>query len=340
MVKFEMKRKLIYILLVFALKSACGFCPTASAQHYFGVRGGYGGGTSRIYPPKDMSTIWGLYHGGISWKYFTKERYVGATEVDLLFMQQGYQENSPRFSVGNDQFDSTGYYKRKVNTVMLPIFWHPHAYLFQRKMRVFLNLGVTFSYIVSQEEETGSKLYGTFSKGDYKMKLTRDNRWGYGLCGGGGAGWSFGRFEVMGEVRYYIGYSDIMKNRNKYEENPLRSPLDGLQASFGVYYRFGNKGILARPSRKVEAKMQEAELRRLQKIEEKQAAKRQDKKGTETDGGDIDDDTGGVIDEGLETDNTLNNEDSGSDNGTVTGQVAGSGTGEGTGEPGTDNDGE
>lgn len=260
-----MKKILKYILCAAAAVMLTGALAEVSAQHYVGVRGGYGGGSSRFYPKVDMGTVWGLYNAGVTWKYYSKEKYVGGLEADLLYMQQGYERLSEQYSIHNDPADTTGYYRRKVNTIMLPFFWQPHTYMFQRKMRVFLNLGVTFSYVLSQTEETGSKIHGSFGKNDYKMKTTRDNRWGYGLCGGGGVGWAFGKFEVVGEVRYYIGYSDIMKNENKYEGNPLRSPLDGLQGSVAIYYRLGNEGILSKPSKKVEAKMKESEMRQIER---------------------------------------------------------------------------
>lgn len=255
-----------------------------AAQHYLGVRGGFGGGTgSRFYPKyTEQTTLWGLYNAGVSWKYFTSQKYVGGTQADLLFMQQGYKEFSPLYSLGRYPGsytpdgelipgDSTGYYSRRVNSVVVPLMWQPHIYMFQRNLRVFLNLGVTFSYNISSTYELGSQENGIFDKGDYNFQLTRDNRWGYGLVGGGGLGYSFGRVEVLAEVRYYIGYSDLKKNWNKYwdsEEalnNRLRTPLDGLQASFGIYYRFGKKGILSAPSPRVEQKLREREEKKARR---------------------------------------------------------------------------
>ena len=59
-----------------------------------------------------------------------------------------------------------------------------------------------------------------------------------------------GRFEVSAGARYYFGYSDILRNRNKYYDNavdgaenpfwytPQRSPMDNLMVRIGVAYRF------------------------------------------------------------------------------------------------------
>ncbi|MFR8224383.1 MAG: hypothetical protein ACLU9X_07325 [Alistipes shahii] len=88
-------------------------------------------------------------------------------------------------------------------------------------------------------------------------RRARDNRWGYGLAGGGGIAFLIRRFELNFRVRYSFGYSDIVRNRNKYYDNnsdgaenpfwatPLRSPLDNLMISVGLNYRFNKQGFEA-----------------------------------------------------------------------------------------------
>ncbi|MFQ8804544.1 MAG: hypothetical protein ACLR8Y_04730 [Alistipes indistinctus] len=63
------------------------------------------------------------------------------------------------------------------------------------------------------------------------MQLNRDNRFGYGLCGGAGLAFLFGqqrRYEFSVEARYGFGYGDILRNGTKYKGNPDRSPLDNI----------------------------------------------------------------------------------------------------------------
>ena len=248
----------------------------AFAQHYIGIRGGWGGGTGRFEPkPDERGTIWGLYNGGISWKYYSREKYVGGVEADLLFMQQGFRtydlEDVPEGST--ERAERTYYYQRTVNTITLPVYWQTHAYLFRRQMRVFLNLGVTLSYNYSSTEESYDYVTGEKTSGKYDMKLTRDNPFTYGLGGGAGLGWSFDRLEILFEGRYYLGYGDIYRNRNRYELNPIRSPLDNIQFSIGVYWRLGKGGILSPPSPKVAAKIREYEEFRRERDRLKNPAK-------------------------------------------------------------------
>ena len=107
-------------------------------------------------------------------------------------------------------------------------------------------------------------------RGDYTFKTPRDNRWGYGLAGGGGIALLIDRFELNFRVRYYFGYADILRNRNRYADHgidgsenpfaqtPMRSPLDNLMISVGVNFRFNKEGFETWKPRPKRAKAPEA----------------------------------------------------------------------------------
>ncbi len=246
-------RKVFYIALLAAFALAA---VPALGQHYLGVRAGYGSGSIRLYPPVETGSVWGCKNFGVSWKYYSKEKYLGGVEVDLHYIQKGYSEPEP------GKPDTV--FVHRVNTAELPIFWQPHLYVLGRKMRVFLNAGVVFSYNIDASEETFSKTRGVIEPlQPYDMILVRDNRWGFGLCGGFGINYIIGRFEATAEARYNFGYSDLYKNRNVYYPNfYLRSPIDNLYFTVGAYYRLGKGGILAPPSKKLAAKMAAREAER------------------------------------------------------------------------------
>ena len=144
---------------------------------------------------------------------------------------------------------------------MLPIVWQPHIYLFKNRMRVYLDAAAFFSYNISStfiNEEAANSSRGQDKgpwRGEYGFKVARDNRWGYGLAGGGGIAVLVKQLEFSVRVRYYFGYSDLLRNHNKYagnstdgNENPFpqtphRSPLDNLTFSIGVSYRFNKSGF-------------------------------------------------------------------------------------------------
>ena len=252
----------ITALMLFALACHIG---RAEAQHVVAVTTGAGMATSRIYPAQETRPIWGTWQAGVSWRYYSLPRFVGGVGIDLDWMQRGFSY-APYASIYEDKKDYK-YYRRNVNTMMVPIVWQPHFYLFKNHLRIYLEAAVTFSYNFASSFENherytfGSQMSSGVEviKGKYHMRTERDNRFGYGLAGGGGLDLLFNQIEVGVRVRYDFGFSDILKNRNKYYDNkldqelypgenpfwytPLRSPLDNLTISLRVGFRFNKAGF-------------------------------------------------------------------------------------------------
>lgn len=241
----------------------------ASAQHTVTLTGGTGASYARFYPSEETKWMWGCENFGIAWRYYSeKPRFVGAVGVDLEYMERGFNMGwtytSEWVDNGDDKKEIRHYkfYSRKVNTLMLPLVWQPHFYLARNRLRVFIEAALVFSYNLSSsysyenDERPG---------GDYEWKVPRDNRFGYGLSGGAGFALLFGQVEVGFKAKYNFGYSDILKNRNKYYSNstdgyenpfwytPLRSPIDNLSFSLTVGWRFNKRGFnewfVVRPKR-------------------------------------------------------------------------------------------
>ncbi len=103
--------------------------------------------------------------------------------------------------------------------------------------------------------------------GDYEYTTARDNRFGYGLAGGGGVALLLGRIEILARARYYFGLSDVVRNRNKYSGNsldgaenpfsltPIRSSINNMMINFGVNYHFGREGFDSWQTKSVKVKM-------------------------------------------------------------------------------------
>ena len=229
---------------------------TAAAQHTLGVTGGYGYGNARFYPKEETRVVWGCYTAGVTWRYYGPQRFVGGFGIDFEYLQRGFS-----FLQNPTEEDPAKYqwYTRRVKSLMLPIVWQPHFYMLRNHVRIYLEAAATFSYNISSTyENEQARANGSAGwKGDYPFKLARDNCWGYGLAGGGGIAFLIRRFELNFRVRYSFGYSDIVRNRNKYYDNnsdgaenpfwatPLRSPLDNLMISVGLNYRFNKQGFEA-----------------------------------------------------------------------------------------------
>ena len=244
-----------YLLVGAAVLLAVGVCRQASAQHTLGVTVGYGMSTGRFQPTQEMKAVWGRYSAGVSWRYYGQQRAVGGFGIDLEWLQQGFSY-ATNASLVDERADYL-YYTRRINSLMLPVVWQPHVYLFNHRMRVYLEAAATFSYNLSStyENEQARENGAADWQGTYRFTLSRDNRFGYGLAGGGGIAFLIRQFELNFRVRYYFGYSDIVRNRNRYAGNttdgsenpfratPLRSPLDNLTISVGLSYRFNKEGF-------------------------------------------------------------------------------------------------
>lgn len=221
----------------------------AQAQRqYFGFKGGWGEGDIRLYPHWTSPPVWGKLNGGFFWVYYgggkdsayLADDYTGGICVEVEFLQRGFQyaaldRNTKRFTYG-----------RKMNSIMVPLMWQPHALLLDERLRIFLNAGTTLSYNLdwgSKEFYIDNETGEVVDEYDYEWKTVRDNRWAYGLVVGLGAGWRSGNIEVMFEGRYYFGYSDIVKRKTIYLGTQfLRSPLDNINFSLGVAYCWEHSG--------------------------------------------------------------------------------------------------
>ena len=227
----------------------------AEAQHTLTLVGGSGATYGRFYPAEEVKWLWGANSFGLAWRYYSdKPRFVGAVGVDLEYMERGFKLGYTYTSdfVNEKEVRHYQYYTRNVNSVMLPIVWQPHFYLAKNRLRVFIEAAFVLSFNINSNYSYENDRY---PGGKYEWKLPRDNRFGYGLMGGAGFAVLLGQVEVGLKARYNFGYSDLMKNRNKYyssstdgRENPfyyspLRSPIDNLTFSLTVGWRFNKRGF-------------------------------------------------------------------------------------------------
>lgn len=242
------------ITLILALLLSAAALTPAAAQHTVGILGGAGTATARIYPALETKSLVGVTNFGLSWRYYSLPRFVGAVGVDLEFMQRGfaygYDYSTTMDENGMEQREYY-YYKRRMNSIMLPLVWQPHLYLAKNHIRLYLEAAFTLSYNFGGDWEYDNKP----DSGAYNWRTERDNHLNYGLAGGGGFALLFGRYEFGVRARYYFGYADVLRNRNKYYNNvtdgyenpfyltPLRSPLDNINLSVTLAYRFNKDGF-------------------------------------------------------------------------------------------------
>jgi hypothetical protein len=251
-------------ILILGVVLAVALAVEGRAQHTIAVTGGTGFATARPYPAQEMKPIWGTYQAGVSWRYYSMPRFVACFGIDVELIQRGFS-----FAPYPNKYESKKdyrYYTRKLNSIMIPIVWQPHVYLFKKHLRVYLEAAPTFSINFASkfynDERHSINIDGSVEapiSGKYEFRRERDNRFSYGLRGGAGFDFIFGQIEVGVRAMYDFGFSDILRNRNKYYGNnldcitnpgenpfyytPLRSPLDNLTISVKVGFRIGKEGF-------------------------------------------------------------------------------------------------
>ena len=229
------------------------FGPSAQAQHLVGITGGAGISSIRFYPLRETKSVMTGPDFGLSWRYYSLPRFVGAVGADLELMQRGFSYGYAYSSTMTEEgveIRDYSYYTRKMNTIMLPLVWQPHFYVAKRHVKIYLEAAFTVSYNFGGDYSYDDEAWS----GKYDWRLERDNRWNYGLAGGGGFALLFGRYELGVRARYYFGYADVLKNMNKYYDNatdgkdnpfkitPLRSPLDNMTLNITLSYRMSKDG--------------------------------------------------------------------------------------------------
>lgn len=236
-----MKRFLAFVILLTAA-FACPE-PVGAQQWYLTTKGGWGVGDVRLYPHWTTPPVWGkwnagagiFYYVGDSPNYYLADNYTGGIGIEVEYMQRGFQyaaldRDSERYTYG-----------RSVQSIIVPLIWQPHFFLFDHQMRIFIDLGINAQYNLSSKEYYIDKTTGEVDEKSYEMTTTRDNRFGYGLCGGLGIGWNWSHWEIAVSGRYYFGYSDIVKPATV---NPTtqfqRSPLDNIYAALNFSYHWGH----------------------------------------------------------------------------------------------------
>ncbi len=250
--------KALYVALTLILILASGH--KVSAQHTLTVMGGTGATYARFYPYEETKWVWMADSYGLSWRYYSdKPRFVGAVGVDLEYMERGYCYGYAfrREMHGEKEVRIYEFYHRDYKSVMLPLVWQPHFYLAQNRLRLFVEAAFVLSYNFSSNYSYDNNRY---PGGVYDWKVPRDNRFSYGLSGGVGFAVLINQLEIGFKARYNFGYSDILKNRNKYYSNtsdlingelgpnpfyytPMRSPVDNLTFSITLGWRFNKRGF-------------------------------------------------------------------------------------------------
>ena len=207
----QLRTLLLTVLMV--MMTAPAMAQLQDERHNFaiGVNTGLNMSSVSFEPSIKQGNLMGMEFGFtaryVSEKYF---KMICGVQAELNFSQRGWKE-----SYDDDTNDA---YKRVMNYVEIPLMAHiafgkDHG----KGARFVLNLGPQVGFMLSEKEKisegfnTEAHPYG--KEGQYGKMA--ENKFDYGLIGGGGVELRTGVGNFLLEGRYYFGLSDIFNSTKK-----------------------------------------------------------------------------------------------------------------------------
>jgi hypothetical protein len=201
-------RKLTYLFVVLIYFQTICFAQeenTIQRNWSYGVNGGM---TSSVvnFAPKVYQTRLNQSTGGFSIRYISENHFGLHGELNLS--QRGWRENK----------DSLPEHKYTMSLLYaeLPLLTHVYFDLGTR-VRIIFNLGPQISYLLSEKVKENQVVFENPNIPDetkpIQYTVNPQNRFDWGLAGGGGFELRTGIGSFVLEGRYYYGLSDIYKNR-------------------------------------------------------------------------------------------------------------------------------
>ncbi len=155
---------------------------------------------------------------GIAFKYFN-QKHVGL-QVELNFTQKGWTQ----ILATGEKFKST------LNYIQMPIM--THIRIGNGKLKPFLIGGLFLSYLNAAKENT--VLETETDKVLFHYTIADDQRFEFGLGGGGGLSLSTKIGTFQGSVKFMQGLADIIDEQDT--SDPTFSKNQSVEVSFGYFY--------------------------------------------------------------------------------------------------------
>lgn len=176
-----------------------------------GVNGGINLSSVTFTPTINTSFLMGGC-GGITIRY-TCEKYftaICALQMEINLAQRGWEE------IIDDGSNNT--YKRVTNYLEIPFMFNMGWGREQRGVRFFINAGPQVNFFLNEKETYGGFPWDPSHRpnnvtGQYGMAT--ENKFDYGICGGGGLDLSTSIGHFVLEGRYYYGLADIFSNTKR-----------------------------------------------------------------------------------------------------------------------------
>ncbi len=207
----KVKQLFIATLLVFF--SLPALAQMGEQRHNFavGFSGGMNYNTVSFDPTIKQNGLMGI-NGGLTARYISEKYFsmICGVQVELNYSQLGWDE---KFETADGSIDDRSYIHR-MNYLEIPLLAHL-AFGRERGLQFFLNLGPQIGFMLNDSEKfDGSWTSDQMSsKEEYGKKI--DNKFDYGIAGGGGFELRTKAGNFLIEGRYYFGLADFYNSTKK-----------------------------------------------------------------------------------------------------------------------------
>ncbi len=187
----------------------------------FGIKQGINYSTVNFSPGIDQGLTLG-YTGGLAFKYQSEKNW--AIQLELNYIQKGWKENLDTISNS---------YNRKLNYIELPLI--THIVLGKRQLKYYINLGTSFAYFLSEQENVtvNNEMY----RREYYEKEI-ENYFDYSVLGEFGVVYNTGIGEFQIGIRYQLTLTDLFKTTSTTIFDNSQNQLWNLSLT---YFFFDNK---------------------------------------------------------------------------------------------------
>lgn len=185
----------------------------------------------------DINNFVSGYAGGLAIQYFSESNF--ALQIEGFYMQKGWRQQFPNPENANRISDSL-FYEVTLDYVEVPIM--AHGYIGQKNVRIFLDGGMYFSYLLSYDTRREASI--TNEQITYTMRMQNANRLDLGIRGGGGfeVATKVGTFQLGASLDYGLGsvlkrYQATATHASKNIPNMLQNFSIGVM--LGYFVEFG-----------------------------------------------------------------------------------------------------
>jgi len=198
----------IFISILFVFFSLSAVAQVGEMRNNFAI--GFSGGinlNSVSFEPVSIKqdNLMG-FTGGITARYISEKYFamICGIQLEINYSQHGWKEKLE---------DLPDTYSRTMNYIEMPLLAHL-AFGRERGIRFFLNLGPQIGFLLSEKEKK-SAIWDDSGRENTQYGKWADNKFDYGITGGGGFELRTKAGNFLIEGRYYLALSDFYNNSKK-----------------------------------------------------------------------------------------------------------------------------